>query len=122
MPAVTRLVPEAKLQVVGRNPSRELCALGESRPDVKGTGEIGDVNEFLLSARAVVVPLRSGSAKRLKVVEAMASGIPIIFTTLGAEGVGCVSGEHLLSADTPDEFAKQLQRLFTTRFGQTPAR
>ena len=42
----------------------------------------------------------------------MASGIPIVSTTLGAEGVGCVSGEHLLYADSPDEFAKQLQRLF----------
>jgi glycosyltransferase involved in cell wall biosynthesis len=62
-----------------------------------------------------VVPLRVGGGTRLKVLEAMSMGRAIVSTTLGAEGIPCESGKHLVLADTPSEFATTVVRLLHDR-------
>jgi glycosyltransferase involved in cell wall biosynthesis len=59
----------------------------------------------------VVVPLRVGSGTRLKILEAMAAGVPVVSTKLGAEGLEVTHGENILLAETPAEFARALQDL-----------
>ena len=105
MPAINARLPDVRLQIVGRNPSRELRWVAEAFDNIEVTGEVDEANSYLQSAKAIVVPLRCGSGMRLKVVEAMASGVPLISTCLGAEGVGCVDGIHVLFAEKPLEFA-----------------
>ena len=66
---------------------------------------VEDVRPFLHSATAFVVPLRIGGGTRLKIYEAMASGVPVVSTTIGAEGLKVTSGENIILADDPIDFA-----------------
>ena len=86
--------------------------MSHEHADVEVCGEVDEVDDYIRAAKVVVVPLRFGSGTRLKVIEAMASGIPVVSTRLGAEGVDCKDGEHVLLADTPEEFVGVFGRLF----------
>jgi glycosyltransferase involved in cell wall biosynthesis len=62
-----------------------------------------------------VVPLRAGGGTRLKILEAMALGRPTVSTTIGCEGLDVIDGQHLLIADTPEQFAEKTIRLLVNR-------
>lgn len=85
-PRVRQHCPTSTWTVVGLNPTSDVVALNDI-PGVRVTGEVPDVRPFLNEAALVVVPLRSGSGTRLKVLEAMAMGRPIVTTSMGAEGI-----------------------------------
>ncbi len=112
LPLVRAEHSEALFRVVGRNPSAAL----KERVDAGGvevTGFVDDVREELMRARVFVCPIRYGSGTRLKLFEAFAAGLPVVSTRLGAEGIDCVDGEHLLIADTPEEQAAAITRLLS---------
>lgn len=77
----------------------------------KGANPVEDAVAELARAQVAVVPILSGSGTRLKILEAWAAGTPVVSTTLGAEGLECRSGEHLLLADQPGEFRKAVVAL-----------
>ncbi len=104
LPRLRSRLPDVTLDVVGRSPPPEIRALSSST--VRILGEVPDVRPHLESAAALVVPLRIGGGTRLKIVEALALGTPIVSTTIGAEGLGLVHDEHLLLADSEDAFAQ----------------
>ncbi|MDE0891288.1 MAG: glycosyltransferase family 4 protein [Planctomycetota bacterium] len=110
LPLVRAEHPDALFRVVGRSPSQ---ALKESVREggVEVTGFVDDVRAELARARIFVCPIRYGSGTRLKLFEAFAAGLPVVSTRLGAEGIDCVDGEHLLLADTPEEQAAAISRL-----------
>jgi glycosyltransferase involved in cell wall biosynthesis len=74
---------------------------------------VPDVRPFYRDACAVVVPLRAGSGTRLKILESMAAGIPVISTSIGAEGLDAVNGTDILIANTSQETVEALTRLRT---------
>jgi polysaccharide biosynthesis protein PslH len=80
-------------------------------PAVILTGHVSDVRSLIGSAWASLAPIHSGGGTRLKILEAMAMGTPVIATSKGAEGLEVESGRHLLLADTPSEFAGATVRL-----------
>ena len=94
LPRVRADVPEADAAIVGRDPTPALR--GAAGPHVRVTGTVPDVLPHLRTARALVVPLRSGGGTRLKVLEALAAGVPVISTPLGVEGLDLRDGEHVL--------------------------
>jgi glycosyltransferase involved in cell wall biosynthesis len=96
--------------LVGANPSAALIRLGRRR-DVLVTGAVTDVAPFYSSARLAVVPIRAGGGTRIKLLEAAARGIPIVSTTLGAEGTSFRNGHELLLADHEEAFARACGRL-----------
>jgi glycosyltransferase involved in cell wall biosynthesis len=98
-------VPEARFRVVGRAPTSAVRALAD-RPGVEVTGEVADVGPFFAEASAYVAPLRIGGGSRLKLLEACAHGVPIVSTSLGAEGIDLVPGRDALVADDPAAFAE----------------
>ena len=99
LPRVREQCPGATLELVGREPP---AALARRPPDgVRVTGAVPDVLEHLHAARAVVIPLRSGSGTRLKVLEALAAGVPVISTPLGVQGLEVRHGEDVLIGETP---------------------
>lgn len=104
-------LPEVSLDIVGLNPSREVQALAGPRVAVHGS--VPDVRPFISAAGVFVVPLRIGSGTRLKILEAMAMGRPVVSTRVGAEGLGLRQGEEALLADTPREFAQAVSSLVT---------
>ncbi len=112
LPLVRAEHAEALFRVVGRNPSEDLKERVKAG-GVEVTGFVDDVREELKRARVFVCPIRYGSGTRLKLFEAFAAGLPVVSTRLGAEGIDCVDGEHLLFADTPEEQAAAIARLLS---------
>jgi glycosyltransferase involved in cell wall biosynthesis len=106
LPKVRASRPNVRLEVVGLNPPPEVTELGRL-PRVHITGFVSDIRPKLWEATMCIVPLRVGGGTRLKVLEALAAGCPVVSTTLGAEGLSLIDGEHLVIADTPEEFAQR---------------
>lgn len=96
--------PDLDLVIVGRNPAPEVKALASPRVIV--TGEVEDTKPYYRGATVAVVPLRVGGGSRLKILEAMAAGVPVVSTRLGAEGLELEPEKHLLIADSPEHFAQ----------------
>jgi glycosyltransferase involved in cell wall biosynthesis len=103
-PLIRSRRPTAHVHVVGHGTPEVLSSL--SRPGVHVTGRVPDLRDELEAAAVALVPLRIGGGTRLKIVEAMAMGRPIVSTTLGAEGIDAHQGEELLLADDPEAFAE----------------
>jgi polysaccharide biosynthesis protein PslH len=102
-PIIRREEPEARVLLVGR----ELGKLGELAllPGVECHESVPEVLPWFYEADLLVVPLRQGAGTRIKVLEAMAAGLPVVATSKGCEGIAAESGRELLIADTPKEFA-----------------
>ncbi|HEY0077647.1 MAG TPA: glycosyltransferase [Pyrinomonadaceae bacterium] len=113
LPRVRERVPQVTLTVVGRNPSASLVALGQRDASIVVTGRVEDVRPYMERASAYVVPIRVGGGTRLKIYEAMAMELPIVSTTVGAEGLPIADGAELLIADEPEAFADRIVRLVT---------
>ncbi len=109
-PQLRREHPDLQFSVVGRDPAPDVQLLDDA-PGVKVTGLVDDLREWIGRAAVVIVPLRAGSGTRLKVLEAMAMGKPVVSTSLGVEGLDVVHGEHVLIADDPDSFAASVSLL-----------
>ena len=121
-PRVRRAVPNATLTSVGRDdhPVAEEC---RAAPGVSITGWVPDIDPFVERSRVLVVPMRAGSGMRVKILEAMARGVPVVSTTVGCEGIDVEPGRHLLVADAPDAFADAvIQVLKDDRLAQSLSR
>ena len=105
------LVDGVHLTVVGRSPSRSLRELASRNAAIKVTGTVEDVRPYLARAAISVVPLRVGGGTRLKIYEALAAGVPVVTTTVGAEGLPLRHGEHLLIADSAQEQIEAIRTL-----------
>jgi glycosyltransferase involved in cell wall biosynthesis len=113
LPRIRRVVSEVEVWVVGADPPPEVRRL--SGDGVHVTGRVDDVVPYYRRSSVCVVPLRAGGGTRLKILEAMALGRPVVSTTIGCEGLDVVDGEHLLIADSPEQFADKTVRLLTDR-------
>jgi polysaccharide biosynthesis protein PslH len=100
-----------KFFAVGSRPPAAIAQLGQSVGGVEVTGYVADLEPILARSGVLVVPLRSGSGMRVKILEAFARGIPVVSTTIGVEGIEARPGEHLLVADNPKGFAEAVLSL-----------
>jgi polysaccharide biosynthesis protein PslH len=106
LPLVRQRYPEIDLWLVGREPDPEVLALADDHVHV--TGQVESVLEYYRKTTISIVPLRAGGGTRLKILESMALGRPVVTTTIGCEGLEVVPGKHCLVADTPQEFAQKI--------------
>lgn len=106
LPLIRRSRPNVTFTIVGSSPPPEVERL--AGPGVVVTGRVPDVRPYVERAAVCVVPLRYGSGTRLKVVEGLAMGKPLVSTALGCEGIAVRGGEHLLMADEPASFARHV--------------
>lgn len=104
-------VPSARLFAVGANPPRWLVEAGQHDDRIAVTGYVADERSYLARCAALVLPLRTGGGTRLKALIAMASGLPIVSTRLGMEGLDAEPGEDYLVAETAADWVSTLQRL-----------
>jgi glycosyltransferase involved in cell wall biosynthesis len=111
-PAVRERLPGTTLTIAGSDPAEAVRALDRVE-GVTVTGTVPDVRPFYRDALAAIVPLRTGGGTRLKILEAMAAGVPVISTRMGAEGLSVEPGRDLLFADVdaPEEWVAHLRRL-----------
>lgn len=108
-PQIARDHANIQFAIVGRRPNPQVLALASDRVEVTGT--VDDVRPYYASAIAAVVPLRTGSGTRLKILEAMAAGVPVVSTTLGAEGIDARDGANILLANSEREIAAAISKL-----------
>jgi len=114
LPLIRRKRPDCSVAIVGREPSSELRRRATEDPKLLVTGTVDDVRPYLWSGLVSIVPLRIGGGTRLKIYEAMAARIPVVSTSIGAEGLA-VKAEHIRIADTPEEFAAACVDLLENR-------
>jgi glycosyltransferase involved in cell wall biosynthesis len=108
-PAVSRAVPAATFTVIGKGAGRVLHSDPSARIDVRGYVE--DLRSALAETAAFVVPLRTGAGMRVKILDAWCWGLPVVSTSVGAEGIDIAPGENVLVADEPAAFADEVIRL-----------
>lgn len=110
-PLLKDLLPGVQLDIIGDNPSPAITAYNS--PDIRIRGYIPDIEPYLQSSRVFVAPLRFGGAgTKGKVGEAMAHGLPVVTTSIGAEGFGLTPGLDVMIGDEPTSFAKAIQQLY----------
>jgi glycosyltransferase involved in cell wall biosynthesis len=106
--------PEIKFHVAGRNAPADFEGKLQ-HPNIIFHGEVENAREFIQSHLIMVAPLLSGSGMRIKILEGMALGRPVLTTSAGIEGIPAVNKQHVLVEDDPELFASQLQRLLAQR-------
>jgi len=109
-PLIHRKFPQLQFFLVGSNPARSVREL-QRISGVTVTGTVDDIRPYYKDALAAVVPLRVGGGSRLKILEAMAAGVPVISTFAGAEGLGVKDRTNILIADTSDEMLEAVNFL-----------
>jgi polysaccharide biosynthesis protein PslH len=107
-PRVRAAEPQATLALVGRKPPDWLRTATADRPGVELHADVPDVRPFLHGAGLLAVPLRIGGGSRLKILEALAAGLPVVTTTVGVEGLRLMPNEHCTAADGPEAFVAAL--------------
>jgi glycosyltransferase involved in cell wall biosynthesis len=111
MPAIRAAGGPRSLVLIGRDPTEGMRRLASKDPDVTITGLVDDPVRHLAEAGITVVPIRAGAGSRLKILEAMRAGVPVVTTARGMEGLGASPDRDVLLAETPEEFATAVLRL-----------
>lgn len=112
-PLLKKEVPEITFTVIGRLPPPEIIHLSKADKNIKVVGFVEDVRPLIAEAEIYVCPIRDGGGTRLKILDALAMGKPLVSTSIGYEGLELVPEHDLLVADTPFEFVRQIKRLIT---------
>ncbi|MCX8157194.1 MAG: glycosyltransferase family 4 protein [Verrucomicrobiae bacterium] len=110
-PLVKQRHAGASFSIIGRNPPPAIAGLPQRESSVQVTGTVPDVRPHLGQAQVLVVPLRAGGGTRIKIYEAMAAGLPVVSTRVGAEGLPLRDGETIWLADTAEDFARAVTTL-----------
>jgi glycosyltransferase involved in cell wall biosynthesis len=111
LPAVLMKAPDARLLVAGSDPPPR-HAFADPANAIDLLGFVDDIQPLFSSCALFICPIRSGSGVRVKLLEAFASGIPVVSTTIGAEGLALKDGEFCALADDPASFASKILQLF----------
>jgi glycosyltransferase involved in cell wall biosynthesis len=112
-PCLRQIVPGVRLDIIGDNPSAAITDFNSE--DVRIRGYVPDVEPYLRERRVFVAPLRFGAGIKGKVGEAMAHGLPVVTTSIGAEGFGLTHQLDVMIADDPESFASAVEQLYSQK-------
>lgn len=128
-PRILTQIPDATFTIVGKKPPKSIQNLAAvkyqqseknklfttdtSETPIRVTGYVSEPRPYLEKAGAFVVPLLSGGGMRVKILDAWSFGLPVISTTIGAEGIQVINGENILIADSPEDFANAVVRVLS---------
>lgn len=112
-PIIKRALPDATATIVGRQPPKWLIELARKCAGITVTGTVEDVRPYIAESALYFVPLRIGGGSRLKILEALSMGKPVISTSIGAEGLVVRDNEHVLLRDGSDAFAMAAIEMLT---------
>jgi glycosyltransferase involved in cell wall biosynthesis len=110
-PRVKAQVPDVRCTLIGARPPASISDRAKTDPSLTVTGYVADPLPYLRDSSMMVVPLRSGGGMRVKILNALSQGIPMVSTTVGCEGIAVTHGEDILVADDPAAFADATVRL-----------
>ena len=113
-PSVHAQYPELRFTVVGKNPPDYLMRLND-QDNIEVLGYVPNLAQILAETAVFVVPLRAGGGMRVKILDTWCWGLPIVSTTIGAEGIEICNGENILIADTPQAFGQAVSKAYADR-------
>jgi glycosyltransferase involved in cell wall biosynthesis len=111
-PIVAARFPDVSIRIIGLNPPEHLRTLAAADPRIQVLGFVDDVRPHFAASAVALCPIRDGGGTRVKVLDALALGRPLVATTIGCEGLDVEPDRHVLIGDTPETFAAQIGRLF----------
>ena len=118
LPFIRKRKPDCSVVIAGRKPTAAVLALAKNDPRIRVTGTVPDIRPYLWGAMVSIVPLRTGGGTRLKIFEAMAARVPVVSTTIGAEGLPVENGAQIHIADDPQAFAERCLDLIENQAGR----
>lgn len=110
-PLIRQNFPEMRVDIVGRDPTADMKKFAQQDSSVFFHGFVDDVREYLWRSHFYFCPIRTGGGTKLKILDALATGCCIIADPFACKGIGVRDGEHVLFADTPEEYVEKVRRL-----------
>lgn len=110
-PLIRARHPTTVFDVIGARPPQQVVSLSQDGNGINVTGYVDDLSPYLAQTGVFAVPLRAGGGMRVKILNALSQGLPIVSTTLGCEGIQVTHGRDILIADTPADFADAVLRV-----------
>ncbi|MBM3283225.1 glycosyltransferase family 4 protein [Candidatus Gottesmanbacteria bacterium] len=110
-PLIKRTLPEVKLWIVGRFPSKEILQFANN--DIKVSDNISDIREAYINSDVLLAPIYGPGGTRYKILESMATGLPVVTTPTGIEGLNAVHGHEALICERPQDLAAETVKLLT---------
>ncbi len=114
-PLLKQKFADVKATVIGHNPPNELLLFSKMNQDFNVTGFVDDVRPYFDQADVYICPISDGGGTKLKILDALSMAKPIVAHPIAIEGIGLQPEEHVLVAETPVDFVKQVTRLFTDK-------
>jgi polysaccharide biosynthesis protein PslH len=112
-PLIKARLPEVRCTLIGARPPESIIERAKTDPSLTVTGYVDDPLPYLQDASMMIVPLKAGGGMRVKILNALAQGIPMVTTTVGCEGIAVTHDKDILIADEPSAFAEASLRLLT---------
>jgi glycosyltransferase involved in cell wall biosynthesis len=112
-PRIKQQVPNVHCTLIGARPPASIVERTQTDPSLTVTGYVDDPIPYLADSSMMVIPLRAGGGMRVKILNALSQGIPMVSTTVGCEGIAVTNGMDILVADDPQTFAEATIRLLT---------
>ncbi len=110
---VKEKLPDARLLIVGNAPTKKVLGYQNSDSSIQVLGRVDDIRDYFSQAHVLVAPVFSGKGTRYKILEAMASGTPVVATSVAVEGLGVKGGKHVLISDTAQGMADAIVQLIS---------
>lgn len=110
-PKITEKFPTLKLYIVGKDPTKKMIEVAQKQQNVIVTGRVDNVFSYIKSCKLYVSPLRIGSGKKNKIIEAMACQVPIIASDVSMDGFGAEENGIIVRANSADEWLKEICRM-----------
>jgi polysaccharide biosynthesis protein PslH len=107
--------PELKLYIIGKNPDARLVEMSKQFPDIIITGFVVDLEEYFTKCKINIIPLRFGSGMKVKTINGLCRGIPMVCTTIGAEGLQVQHDKDILITDEVNQFGTYVAELLTNK-------
>jgi len=114
-PTIHKEEPDAILWIVGRRIPKRIVKLAKENNDIEITESIEDARDAYLASTVMVTPIKGAGGTRLKILEAMAAGLPIVSTSVGVAGLGLKDGKHALISDSMSGLAKQAIKIIRNK-------
>ena len=112
-PILLELVPNAKLRIVGNAPTKKILEFQNRYKNIEVTGRVRDIRSSFCSSHLLLAPVFSGKGTRYKILEAMASGTPIVATSIAVEGLNIIPGKHALVSNNPRQMALDAKEIIS---------
>ncbi len=112
-PLIKQRVPDVRCTLIGARPPTSITERAQSDPSLTVTGYVEDPVPYLADSSMMVVPLQAGGGMRVKILNALSQGIPMVSTTVGCEGIAVAHERDIMIADKPADFAEATARLLT---------